>query len=74
MNKVHVVTVATHKQGLFDKLINNDYGIKVKVLGFGKKWSGFNMKYEEIISYMENLSDDDILIYLDGFDTEINGN
>lgn len=68
-----VVTVATHSEGTFDNLINNDYNIKVKVLGFGKKWTGFNMKFKLVYDYIKNLNDDKIIIFIDAFDSEING-
>jgi hypothetical protein len=32
-----VITVATHEEGLFNELINNKEGIKIKLLGFGNK-------------------------------------
>ena len=35
-----VIAVATHEEGLFKELINNNFNIKVKVLGFGEKWTG----------------------------------
>ena len=68
-----VVTVATHEDGLLKQLIHNNFNIKVKVLGFGKKWTGFQMKTELVYEYIKNLPDDKIIIYLDGFDSTING-
>lgn len=70
---VEVVTVATHEEGLLNKLINNTYNIKVKVLGFGEKWTGFQMKSELVYEHIKNLPDDKIIIYLDGFDSTIQG-
>lgn len=71
---VEVVTVATHEEGMLKKLINNSYNIKLKVLGFGEKWTGFQMKTKLIYEYIKNLPDDKIIIYLDGFDCTIQGN
>jgi len=68
-----VVTVATHEEGLLKQLVHNNFNIKVKVLGFGKKWTGFQMKFELIYNYIKNLPDDKIIIFLDGFDSTING-
>ena len=68
-----VVTVATHNEGNLKNLINNKYNIKVKVLGMGKKWTGFQMKTKLVYEYIKNLSDNKIIIYLDGFDSIING-
>lgn len=74
INDIEIITVATHSQGLFKNLINNDFGIKVKVLGYGKKWTGFKMKFELLYEYIKNLPDDNIIVFVDGFDTKINGN
>lgn len=70
---VEIITVATHSEGLFDDLINNNYNQKIKVLGFGEKWTGFKMKFELVYDYIKNLPDDKIIIFLDGFDTIIKG-
>ena len=69
-----VVTVATHKEGLFDKLIHNKFDIQINVLGFGQKWTGFKMKTELVYEHIKGLEDNKIVIYLDGFDSTINGN
>ena len=71
--KPEVITVATHNEGYLNKLINNKY-TKVKVLGFGKKWTGYRMKSQLIYSYIKDLPDDKIIIFVDGFDSIINGN
>ena len=59
-----VVTVATHKEGRFDTLINNMYNIPIKVLGFGQKWTSFIMKYELIYDYIKNKNNNFIIIFL----------
>lgn len=69
-----VITVATHEEGLFKDLINNKFNIKVNVLGFGKKWTGFKMKFELVYDHIKDLPDNNIIIFLDGFDSTINGN
>jgi hypothetical protein len=74
MDNVTVLTVATHSEGLLDGLINNKFKIPVEVLGYGKKWTGFDMKFQEVYNKIKTLPDDDIVIFLDGFDTFINGN
>ena len=38
---VEVVTYANKSFGMFEELVNNDHGVKVKVLGMGKKWNGY---------------------------------
>lgn len=67
-----IITIATHSYGLFDKLINNKYS-HVKVLGFGQKWTGFNMKFELLNNYIKHLPDDKIIVFVDGFDSIIDG-
>lgn len=74
MYNFEIVTVATHEFCTFNKLINNKYEIKIKVLGWNKKWEGFNMKYKLLMEYINNLDDDKIIIFLDGFDSLIINN
>ena len=69
---LEVVTYANKSSGMFEELINNEHGVKVKVLGMGKKWNGFLDKYKGVLEYMKTKKDDDIIIFLDGFDTKIN--
>lgn len=66
-----IVTYATHSEGKFEELINNKYGVKIDVLGWGQKWNGYRDKSIGIIEYLKNTHDDEIVIYLDGFDTNI---
>jgi hypothetical protein len=69
-----LITVATYVYGLYNDLINNSYGAKIITLGFGKKWTGFKMKYIEVYKYIQNLDDDEIIVFIDGFDSKINKN
>ena len=69
---VEVVTYANKSSGMFEELVNNDFGVKVKVLGMGKKWNGFSDKFIGLLEYMKTKNDDDIIIFVDGFDTKIN--
>lgn len=72
MNEIEIITYATHSEGTFDKLINNEYNIPITVLGWGKKWNGFIDKFKNVLKYLDTVSDDKIIIFLDGFDTKIN--
>ena len=38
----------------------------------GQKWTGYKMKSELLIKYLENLDDDEIVVFIDGFDSLIN--
>lgn len=71
--KVYVVTYATHSEGNYENLINNNYGINVITLGWNTKWQGFDYKFKLLYDFIKNLPDDDIIISLDGFDVWING-
>ena len=71
---LEVVTYANKSAGMFEELVNNDFGVKVKVLGMGKKWNGFSDKFIGLLEHMKTKKDDDIIIFVDGFDTKINKN
>jgi hypothetical protein len=68
---LEVVTYANKSSGMFEELINNEHGVKVKVLGMGKKWNGYIDKSIGLLEYMETKKDDDIIVFVDGFDTKI---
>ena len=70
-NKVHILTYATHSGGLYEQLIDNDYDINVFTLGYGVKWNGLRDKPRAVLNYLTYVPDDDIIIFLDGFDTLI---
>ena len=69
---LHIVTVATHEERylpvLEKQLIDKD--LKLKKLGFGQKYTGHKMKDTELLSYVKSVENkDDIVIFVDGFDT-----
>ena len=66
-----VVTVATEEKGMFNELINNDFGFDVEVLGMGKTWTGYRMKCELLYEYIEDKDDDMVVVLLDGYDSAI---
>jgi hypothetical protein len=63
---IHLVTYATHSEGKFEELTKNK---DLVVLGFGKKWNGFDDKIRGVLEYMKDLKDNDIVCYIDGFDS-----
>jgi hypothetical protein len=67
---MHIVTVATKNEGYFDCLLQSckRYGAKLEVLGWGQKWQGFTMKFMLMKQYLEKLSDDDIVCFIDAYD------
>jgi hypothetical protein len=72
MSNIHIVTYATHSDGLFENLINNKFNIKINILGWNKKWNNYYDKIKGINEFMKDKNDHDIIIYLDGFDSEVN--
>jgi hypothetical protein len=61
-----VVTYATHSDGTFEQIKN-----QVEVLGWGTKWNGFMDKFNGVKQYLDKQSDDEIVVYIDGFDSLI---
>jgi len=72
MTNFHFITYATHSEGTFQELINNEYNIPIKVLGWGTEWKGFMDKFKSMYSYIKTLPDDDVVFFIDGFDSVIN--
>jgi len=68
---IEVVTYANKSFGLFEKLVNNPY-VNVRVLGWGTKWNGYSDKSKGLLEYLKQKKDDDIVVFVDGFDSEIN--
>ena len=67
-----IYTFATHRQGLFDELINNKF-VDIRVVGFGSTWKGFMERISQIQKAIveDAVPDDEILVCLDGFDSRI---
>jgi len=64
-----IITYATHSFGTFDTLIKTVPDIIV--LGWGTKWNGFMDKFNALIEYLETLPDNEIVMFVDGFDSII---
>ena len=65
-----VFTYANHSAGRFDELVNNDFA-HVDVMGWGTPWKGYQDKTNGIIEYANSRHPEEIIIYLDGFDSRI---
>jgi hypothetical protein len=74
MYKIHLVTYATHSEGLFDNLINNKFNKKIDIVGWNTKFVNYIDKIYNLLNYINYLNDNDIIIYLDGFDSLIHKN
>jgi len=73
LSMVEVVTYANKSFGLFEELIHNKFDVPVKVLGWGRPWNGYSDKSKGLLEYInESKSDDDLIIFVDGFDSKIN--
>jgi hypothetical protein len=70
MNNLHIITVATHSEYYFPYLVESckKNGKELKVLGFGEKWKGFTWRFKLMLNYINNLNDDNIVCFLDGYD------
>jgi len=66
-----VVTYANTSQGMFEELVHNEFNVPIKVLGWGTKWNGFSDKSKGVIEYLRTKRDDDIIVFVDGFDTKV---
>ena len=73
VSMVEVVTYANKSFGLFEELVHNEFDVPVKVLGWGRPWNGYSDKSKGLLEYInESKSDDDLIIFVDGFDSKIN--
>ena len=66
-----VVTYATHSEGSFEELIHNKFGVEVVVLGMGTTWKGFMDKIHGVLGYLQTIPDDELVVFVDGFDAYI---
>ena len=71
---VEIVTYANKSFGMFDELVNNEFNVPVRVLGWGTKWNGYADKHKGMQKYLETKGDDEVVVFVDGFDTKINKN
>jgi hypothetical protein len=70
MEDLHIVTVATESKYYFPYLIEScrRNGKELTILGYGKKWRGFNWRLKLMISYLQTLNPNDIVCFVDGYD------
>ena len=65
---LYIVTYATHSERYFEILKNYP---EIIVLGWGKKWNGFYDKVNATVEFCKSKKDDDIVLFVDGFDSVI---
>jgi hypothetical protein len=70
---IYVITVATHNEGYYDALLESckRNNINLIILGFNEKWKGFSWRFKLINDYINNLKDNDIILFIDAFDVII---
>lgn len=70
---LHLVTVATHSEGYLPVLEkqSEDKGLKLEKLAFGKKFKHWEhaIKDEEMMEYLKTIPSEDVVIFVDGFDS-----
>lgn len=66
-----IVTYTTHKERYYNVLLESckRYNIELKNIGMGKSWKGFKEKSKEFLKYCKSLQENDIVCFIDGFDT-----
>lgn len=66
---IRVVTYATHEDGYFRRLVENEHNVRVEVLGMHTKWRGFMDKIRGMRAYCAKLDASDLVVFVDGFDS-----
>jgi hypothetical protein len=66
-----IVIYATHADGMYNTLLSllKKLGYSVQILGWGDKWHGFHQRTLALYNYISQLSPNEIVVCLDGFDT-----
>ena len=65
----YLITYATHEERYFKFLKNRVH----KVLGVGTQWKGFHDKVKAVIDFCDSVQSEDIVCFVDGFDSMILG-
>lgn len=66
-----VITIATHSNHHLERLLasTEHFGIDIQLLGKGRTYTAHNDKTRWTLEYMEQLDDDEIVLYTDGYDS-----
>jgi hypothetical protein len=75
---VRLLTFATEPIGYYNILLQSAkrHGYQIETLGMGEEWGGLMTKYKYTSDYIQAIpesQDDDIIVFLDGYDTFILG-
>ena len=66
-----IVSYATHAQGRYNDMMESNPNIIVG--GWGATWNGFMDKFRFMVDFLSQQNPNDIVIFVDGFDTIIKG-
>lgn len=71
--KLKNIVVATEKRGYYNVLEQSckRHNIELIPLGMGEKWTGFTMRFELWLKYLNTLHDDEIVMINDAYDVII---
>ena len=71
-----VVTVATQQKLELDRLQSSleSQGMELTILGLGSKWGDFISKFKLMKEYVKSLPGDQMVMFLDAYDTYVRGN
>lgn len=67
---MRLVTVATHSERYFPVLVESckRYNAKLEVLGWGKPWGGFMMKFNLLKDFLKGLPANEVVCFIDAYD------
>lgn len=72
--KLHVLTFATHSEGMYKDLVDDvkrRNNLDLTVIGWGRKWIDYFDKLENVLSEIKELPSNDVVIIIDAFDTRM---
>ena len=70
MSKIHIITVSTNSKFYFPYLKESckRNGKEMIVLGYGEQWKGLGWKFNLMKEELNNLEENDIVCFVDGYD------
>ena len=71
-----ILTIATHSEGYYQTLLETckKHKIDIEILGWEQKFINLLWKFELVNNRLKNVKDDEIVLFIDGFDTIILSN
>jgi DNA-directed RNA polymerase subunit H (RpoH/RPB5) len=71
-----LITYATHNTGYFNSLKESakKNNFELIIIGYGNKWEGFTKRINDIILYLKNINNNELVCIIDAFDCIVLGN